>query len=181
MDQVLHGVYQNITDGYLDLRRVMDMALLMDNLSEEDWLYLMKESQRIRMGTAFGTWLHVVKDISGKEPPSGIPSDLIPGWVTRRTIQGLDVAGGLLDRSAETHDGYTWLMHLIFTPNVTKKLGEIKKHLVPGEAMLMDQGHAPGAMPGFGVRLRSSLYHTKRLLVSSFRAMRALINGRPAS
>ena len=177
VDQVLHGVYQNIADGYIDLRRVMDMGLLMDTLSRDDWLYLMKESRRVKMGTAFMTWLHVVKSILGKEPPEGIPLELKPGWITRRTLQGLDVAGGLLDRSAESVDGYTYLLHLLFTPNVAKRLSEIKKQLLPGEATFMDSGYTPDNLPVFTKRLHLSLYYTKRLLISSLRAMRALFHG----
>jgi hypothetical protein len=129
------------------------------------------------MGTAFGVWLHVVKNILGKEPPVGIPEDLMPGWFTRRTIQGLDVAGGLLDRTAESVDGYSWLLHLLFTPSATRRLRELKKHLLPGEAKFMDNGDPADQMPGIGKRLHSSLYHTKRLLISGLRAMRALVAG----
>lgn len=177
VDQVLHGVYQNIADGYIDLRRVLDMGLLMQKLTREDWLYLMKESRRVTMGTAFMTWLHVVKSVLGVEPPGGIPDELVPGWVTRRTLQGLDVAGGLLERSAEKVDGYTYMLHLLFTPNTAKRLREIKKHLVPGEAMFMDNGHPPDSLPGWPKRLHSSLYHAKRLLITGWRAVRALLHG----
>lgn len=176
VDQVLHGVYQNIADGYIDLRRVMDMGLLMDRLTEDDWLYLMKESRRVRMGTAFMTWLHVVKSILDKEPPGGIPPVLVPGWVTRRILEGLDVTGGLLDRKASRVEGYTYLLHLLFTPNTAKRLVEIRKQLLPGEALFMDGGHGPDRLPGWGTRLHSSLYHAKLLFVSGFRALRALLH-----
>jgi hypothetical protein len=177
VDQVLHGVYQNIADGYIDLRRVMDMGLIMAELSDEDWLYLMKESRQVKMGTAFVTWLHVVKSILGKEPPGGIPAEQVPGWVTRRTLQGLDVAGGLLERSAEKVDGYSYLLHLLFTPNTAKRLRELRRLLIPGEATFMDSGHPPDSLPGWSKRLHLSLYHTKRLLISSWRALRALVHG----
>lgn len=177
VDQVLHGVYQNIADGYLDLRRVMDMGLIMRELSEEDWLYLVKESKRDQMGTAFETWLHVVKNILGVEPPGGIPAELNPSWVTRRTLQGLDVAGGLLDRSAAKVDGYSYLLHLLFTPNAARRLQEIRNRLVPGEAQFMDSGYSPGSKPSLLRRLRLSLYHTKHLLFSGWRALRALLHG----
>jgi hypothetical protein len=176
VDQVLHGVYQNIADGYIDLRRVMDMALLMQILEEDDWLYLMKESARIRMGTAFGTWLHVVKDLLGRETPVPIPLGLIPGWATRRALDGLDVAGGLLERSAETVDGYSYMLHLLFTPNTAKRLREIKRQLFPGEEIFMDSGHRAGQMPPWPTRIRSSLYHTKRLVISGWRAFRAIFH-----
>jgi hypothetical protein len=177
VDQVLHGVYQNIADGYIDLRRVMDMGLLMQTLTEEDWLYLVKESRRVRMGTAFMTWLHVVKLILGKEPPGGIPRELVPGWATRRTLQGLDVAGGLLERSAEQVDGYSYLLHLLFTPNTARRLREIKRHLLPGEMIFMDGGLPDGQKPPMGKRVRLSLYYMKHLLLSGLRAMRALFHG----
>jgi hypothetical protein len=177
VDQVLHGVYQNIADGYIDLRRVMDMALLMEELKEEDWLYLMKESRRVGMGSAFQTWLHVVKEILDREPPCPIPRDLVPGWLTRRTLQGMDVAGGLLERSAETVDGYAYMLHLLFTPNAARRIREIKRHLFPGEALLMDGGHPADDLPTLPRRMRLGLYHFKRLLITSSRAMKAFFQG----
>lgn len=177
VDQVLHGVYQNITDGYIDLRRATDMALLMEGLNEEDWLYLMKESRRIRMGTAFQTWLHVVKEILGKEPPCSVPKELVPGWATKRTLHGLNVAGGLLERSAESVDGYTYMLHLLFTPNLANRLREIKRNLLPGEAGFMDNGYGPDEKPTVIKRIHSSLYHLKHLMLSSLRALKALFSG----
>lgn len=137
----------------------------------------MKESQRVRMGAAFQSWLHVVKEVLGKEPPCPVPADLLPGWVTRRTLAGLDVTGGLLERSAETVDGYSYMLHLLFTPNTAKRLREIKRHLWPGEEIFMDSGHAADDLPPFTRRVRLSLYHAKRMLLSGVRAVRALLHG----
>jgi len=40
VDQILHATYQNIADGYLDLRRVLDLSLLLPRLSPAETMML---------------------------------------------------------------------------------------------------------------------------------------------
>ncbi len=49
VDQILHGVYQNIADGFVDLRRITDTVLLMRRLDPDDWRYLVTAAQNTGM------------------------------------------------------------------------------------------------------------------------------------
>ncbi len=176
-DQILHGVYQNIADGFLDLKRVLDLALLIRDISEDDLLHLVKESVDSKMNHALGLSLHLVKSLCGVSLPGGIPESLIPGWATNRILRGLDVELGMLERSAEKVEGYASLMHLLMVPSSTKTLKESSKFIWRGEAELMDRGHWHDDMPGLGKRLRLSLYFLKTLVLLGGRATKALILG----
>lgn len=177
VDQILHGVYQHIADGFLDLKRVMDMALLVQSLSESETLYLIKESQRTKMNLALGLSLHLVKSMCGVEVPGGIPNSLKHGWASNRTLQGLDVEMCLLDRSAENVHGYASLLHFLMVPGRGEKLRESSRFIWSGEAELMDQGHWHDELPTFAQRIRLSLFFLRSFLNLGGKATKALIHG----
>ncbi len=176
-DQILQGVYQNIADGFLDLKRILDLVLLVDGLSEEDSLYLVKEARQSKMHLALGLSLHLMKSLCGINYPGGIPHCLIPGWATNRILRGLDVELGMIERRAGKVDGYSSLMHLLMVPGRSKKLKESSRYLWGGEAELMDRGHWHDDLPGLAGRLRLSLYYLKIFLMQAGRATWALVRG----
>ncbi len=177
VDQILHGVYQNIADGFLDLKRVLDLVLLAKNLSDEELLYLVKESQRTKMSIALGLSLNLMKFFCGFPVQEKFQKQLSPGWTIRRILKGLDVERGMLERWGEKVDGYSSLLHLLVIPESGEKFHEITRFVWRGEAELMDSGHWKNQLPGFGGRLRISLYFIKTLLSMSGRATAALVKG----
>jgi len=177
VDQILHGVYQHIADGFVDLKRVMDMTLLLRDLSEDEILYLMKESRRTKMNLALGVSLHLVKSLCGYSLPGGIPDSLEPGWVTGRTLHGLDIELSILTRNAEKVDGFSSLVHFLMIPGRGEKMRESTRYVWGGEAELMDRGHWHDDLPGFGQRLRLSLFFLKTLFNLGGKATKALVHG----
>lgn len=177
VDQVLHGVYQNIADGFLDLRRVLDMVLLTRRLEQPDWDYLVAESQRTGMAKALYLSLHIMKQISGQAVPDGVLAVLHPGAALCRTLRGLAVAAGCLDRRAEQGGSYTPMLHLLLTPGPRLQIREILRSLWVGEALLLDQGHRPEQLPGLTGRTLIGLRQLKTLFQISWQASRALLHG----
>ncbi len=175
VDQILHGVYQNIADGFLDLRRVVDLVLLVRTMVPADWDYLVAQAQKTGMSRALWLTLHNMKQISGVDAPSGVMPALAPGRGAQRALRGLDVAAGCLARRAETADGYTQMLHLIMTPTARLRGREVVRALWVGEAQLLDQGHNPDRMPGMGVRLVMFARRVKYLAVGGLRVARALL------
>ncbi len=177
VDQVLHAVYQNIADGFTDLRRILDLVLLVKRLEESDWDYLVAESQRTGMATGLYLTLHIVKQISGIEISDDFLTVLEPGPVIKRTLNGLHVANGCLDRQSAITDGYTQTLHLLLTPGVRQRIREVFRSLWVGESTLLESGYRPGQMPGLIHRTYIGLSHLKTLIALSFRAARALATG----
>jgi len=177
VDQVLHGVYQNIADGFVDLRRVLDLVLLARRLEPADWRYLVEESQRTGMAKALYLSLHNMKCIAGQDVPAGVMADLDPGRTLNRTLRGLHVAANCLDRRANHSGDYVPTLHFLLTPGKTKQVREILRSLWVGEAMLLDLGHRPGRMPGLIRRSWIGLRQLKTLLVVLLRTSRAVVTG----
>jgi Uncharacterised nucleotidyltransferase len=177
VDQVLHGLYQHIADGFLDLKRLLDLVLLVSQMSEKDSLYIMKESERTNMNYALGLTLHVMKKLCGVDFPVPPQAHLFPSWTVNRIIHGLEVDLGMLERRAEKTEGYTALLHLLMVPGPSRKIHEVNRFVWQGEAELMDIGHWRDDLPGWGRRLRISLYFMKTLLNMGGRATKALVRG----
>lgn len=177
VDQILHGVYQNIADGFIDLRRVVDLVLLAKRLGPADWDYLVAEAQRTGMAKALSLSLHNMKLIAGQPIPDRVVAALDPGRGLCRTLRGLQVAGGCLDRRAADCDGYVQLLHFLLTPSKRLQMREVMRSIWVGEALLLDQGHRPDQMPDLFQRSLIGLRQLKTLLVASWRASRAFVIG----
>lgn len=178
VDQVLHGVYQNIADGFLDLRRVLDLVLLMRLLTASDWDYLVGEAHDTGMSRALWLTLHNMKLLTRLDVPAGVLGALAPGKLSQRTLRGLRVDEGLLERRAEAQAGYAQMLHLILTPNTRQRCREIGRSLAVGEAVLLDQGHRPDRLPGWLSRGVIGLRRAKYLLTGGLWVVRAWFAGR---
>ncbi len=178
VDQIFHGVYQNIADGYVDLRRVLDFVLLMKAMKTEDWLYLIKESQKTGMAQALALSLHIVKELSGVQPPAQFEGEFRFGKANARIFHGLSVAEGCLDRKGEEIPGYTIMLHLLLTPSCPGKLRESILFVLPNEEALMNEGHWSDDLPGLQTRIYHLLYHLKTLTLIGGRTAVALAKGR---
>lgn len=154
VDQVLHATYQNIADGWLDLRRVLDLALLVPALGPAERTMLVDLARHTGLERALSLSLHVMKSLAGVD--DSLTEQLEPslGPAAWRLVRGLDVAGGCLERRGRAVEGYTSLLHLLSTPRGAQRWRELGRFLWVGEERLLDMGHRVGALPGFGSRSR---------------------------
>jgi hypothetical protein len=174
VDQVLHAVYQNIADGWLDLRRVLDLALLVPRLSPAEAVMLTDLARRTGLARGLALSLHVVKCLAGVENPELAELDRELDAMAWRLARGLDVAGGCLDRRARSVEGHTALLHLLATPRGSQRFRETGRLLWVGEERLLDMGHRAAALPGVAVRSRIGLQQLVLLGRVSRLAVRAL-------
>jgi hypothetical protein len=174
VDQILHAVYQNIADGYLDLRRVLDLALLVPALTPAESVMLLDLAGRAGLERSLALSLHLMKSVTGVECEWMAPLDRAFGSAAWRMVRGLDVAGGCLDRRARTVEGYTALLHLVTTPRGALRLRETARLLWVGEQRLLEMGHRAGALPGLWGRTRVGMQQTLLLARVTGLAMRAL-------
>jgi hypothetical protein len=154
VDQVLHATYQNIADGWLDLRRVLDLALLVPALGPAERTMLVDLARHTGLERALALSLHLVKFMAGVG--GDLADELAPrlGPAAWRLARGLDVAGGCLDRRGRSVEGYTSLLHLLSTPRGAQRWRELGRFLWVGEERLLDMGHRATALPGLGGRTR---------------------------
>lgn len=174
VDQILHAVYQNIADGYRDLRRVLDLALLVHALNHAESLMLVDLAERAGLERGLALSLHVMKSVTGVEREWMVPLDRAFGAAGWRLVRGLDVVGGCLERRAGSVEGYTALLHLLTTPRGRLRLRETARLLWVGEERLLDMGHRAGALPGLWGRTRVGVHQAVLLARMTGLAMRAL-------
>lgn len=174
VDQILHAVYQNIADGYLDLRRVLDLALLAPRLSPAETEMLTDLARRSGLGRGLALSLHIVKSVAGVDLAWAAGLEREFSAASWRIVQGLDVVGGCLERRARSVEGYTALLHLLTTPRGSQRLREVGRLLWVGERLLLDMGHRAGALPGLWGRTRVGAHQARLLARMSGMAVRAL-------
>lgn len=175
VDQLLHGVYQNIADGFVDLRRVLDGLMLVKCLNESDWTYLVAEAQETGMKAAFWLTLHNMKSIGGGAVPEDVMRSLRPGNLTHRIFHGLRVDLGCFDRNATRIVGYTQTLHLLTTPTNRQRIREVMRSLWVDEGVLLDLGYRSDRLPGWGKRTVLGLRRAKMLVVVGWRVARAIV------
>jgi len=177
VDQVLHSVYQHIADGFVDLKRILDLKVLLQTLPEGDWLYLVKESERTQMGPALKELLYIMKELTGLEVPDQAASLPGAGPVSGRVLRGLDLPTGLLERRAAHSTIYLPLLHFLLVPGLLNKVTEYGKFLWPGEARLLARGYWHDQLPGPAARLRLALYNLKLFAGLCGQSVRAWVRG----
>ena len=175
VDQILHGTYQNIADGYLDLRRVLDLALLAPRLSRAETAMLVDLAHRSGLSRGLALSLHLMMLGAGVEVVWAVTLDRDVGATGWRVVGGLDLVGGCLDRRARSVEGYTALLHLLTTPRGGQRLRETMRLLWVGEERLLDMGHRAGALPGLWGRTRVGLHQVLVLARMGAMAARALL------
>lgn len=175
VDQVLHATYQNIADGWLDLRRVLDLALLVPSLGPAEITMLGDLARHTGLERALAVSLHVMKSITGAGAEVAARFEPALGPAAWRLVRGLDVVGGCLERRGRSLEGYTALLHLVTTPRGTQRWRELGRLCWVGEERLLDMGHRAGALPGLWGRTRVGLHQLLLSLRMGAMAARALL------
>ena len=150
---------------------------MLRRLTPAERIYLVAEARRT--GMARGSWLslHVVKEVAGFDPGENLLQPLAPGSATRRTLWGLHVAEGLLERRTKWVEGYTQMLYFLLTPYESLRCREILRSIWVGEGALLERGFRPDHLPGPAHRFLIWLRQLKLLGWVSFRTARALASG----
>lgn len=143
-DQVLHGVYQQVVDGFSDPRRVLDLARLAPALDADSWARVETLAVAGRLHRALGLWLEVARELGGVETPH-LPATGDLGHHAHRLLANLDVPRGMLAFRAQRTPGYARFLHLVLVPGWRIRLREILRLVLPDEFHLMNAGHDPQA------------------------------------
>ena len=130
VDQILHAVYQNIANGFVDLRRLLDLVVLTRSLDPAQWSQVLQEATAGRLDRGLELSLHIMKSIAGVPAPTlAFPRPLQP-WAWR-LLGGLDVTEGQLARRSESEAGYHDFVHLILVPGARLRTREVARMLWP--------------------------------------------------
>jgi hypothetical protein len=142
LDQVLHGVLQNIAGGFNDLRRILDLHLLDRHLSDLDRERLADRARAHNLAT--GVWLQyrLREVLIGAAIPAPIAEGCAPTPRVRLLLENLDVPGGCLTPRLQGHEGYDRLLHLLCVP-AGCRAREVRRLLLPDAGALLELGLRP--------------------------------------
>lgn len=171
-DQVLHAVYQHVADGFVDLRRVLDLALLAGELDEAGWRRVATLAVTGRMERALTLWLDVAGRILGRPVKDDLWIKSPVGPRTWRAATNLGVAEGLLDRRATCTRGYVAFLHLLLVPGRWRRWRELWRDLVPDDERIVGTGAVPGRWEMLPRRLRAGLGNGRALARVAWKAWR---------
>ncbi len=168
-DQLLHAAAQSLREGFVEARRVLDTALLLEN-GAADEPALADRAREAHLSSALWLLLRLSDSLTGTKG-GDLASRLQPARWRRSCLLALDPVGVLLERrTAAVHGLRGWIV-LLCAPSAGVTAHTLWRTVFPGERGLLDDGHAPGALPGRAHRLLLALKRlaqTGRLLAYQF-------------
>lgn len=114
-DQLLHTASQLAMEGFFDLRRLVDAALILRSGEIGEDLAARAREQ----GLASTVWLllALVQEILNVEGPAGLADALAPSPNSRRSIRALDPRASMFEMFALEHRGYRSLLRWLCAPD----------------------------------------------------------------
>lgn len=139
-DQLLHAAAQTLRDGFADLRRIVDAALLVRR-GAAGGAELPALAREQGMATPLWLLLETQRCLLGVEGGEVCARALRPRPVVRACLQSLEIPRRAVAREAEQWIGLKrWLLWLC-APSPASGLRLIGRFLRPGTAELLDAGH----------------------------------------
>ena len=153
-DQVIHAVYQHIADGFVDLRRVLDLVRLVPQMRPQDWREVAELAAGSDLERALVFWLHVMKQITGMALPELPPPRRPLGPLAWRLLNNLDVPNGCLERRGTRVPAYDQFIHLVLLPTLPLRLRDFGRLAVCSRAYSLQADHRFGGVTTLPRRLR---------------------------
>ncbi len=154
-DQILHAVLQCIADGFSDLRRILDTALLLPRVT--DFPALTAQAERQRLGVGLWLLLTVTASLAGVEIPAARLQRVQPSPWRRRCLEAIRVPECCLERRAARQSEFVFLIHCLCVPRTGLLWRELHRFLFPGEGPLLEMGFRSDRLPSWRQRAVISL------------------------
>jgi hypothetical protein len=152
-DQLLHSACQGVRQGFADLRRVVDAALLLRR-DPGDGLRLAASAASQGIAPALWLLLELERALIGVEPPTALVAALRPRAFRRRCIESLSLGQRLVSLELRSAAGLRRLVFWLCAPGPASLLVEMRRFVAPGAAEFLDEGHDPDRLPGALERVR---------------------------
>lgn len=162
-DQLLHCACQALKeDGYSDLRRILDTALLVGHGAARA-PGLAERARQQGMATPLWLLLEVQRELLGICGGEELARELRPGFVVRRCLTSLEVPRCAVVRQASDVSRLKRLVQWLSAPTLRAGLRQVRRFLLPGEAELLDSVHTGGTFD-WTTRARITASHSVALL-----------------
>jgi hypothetical protein len=160
-DQLLHVAAQSIGEGFLDLRHILDAALLYPRIGDPGAL----AAEAHAMHLAPGVWclLSLCRDLAGLEISREVLTALHPSRFVGRCLASLDLPALCVTRETSDLSRYRYLIAWLCSPSFAVAARAIRRFLFPGNGELLGLGFQPGERPGLARRARLTLGRLRSL------------------
>ncbi len=161
--QLLHAAAQAVSEGFIDLRRVVDAAFLLRNGSLQ--LSSVAKSAR-NQGIQYGLWtlLDLLRTLGGLEVSTELMLKIQPPESRRNCIRSLSLAEKMLDRSTVHRSGLRTWIYWLCCPDPRLTRSKAYSYLFPDDVHLLEMGYSPDSMPSLLNRFRISAIMSWSLL-----------------
>jgi len=161
-DQLLHCVFQNLADGFSGLRRIIDAALILPLIKDQE--ALVKEAREQNLATGLWAVLHLVREFSPSLVSDDLMARLQPAPFVCSCFEVFDLKGKCFERAATKKmllNNYTnWLC----SPSKEVAGQKIWHYLIPRSQDYFYFNHDHGAPPVWFQRIKISIKHLFDLL-----------------
>ncbi len=175
-DQLLHASCQALRDGFHDLRRVLDGALLL-RAGVGCIESLARTARRQGMATPLWLMLELQRELMHIEPPPELHDAVRPRRIVHRCLESLDVPSALAHAGGERDGRLKRLLLWLSAPRLSRSLAEVGRFLLPGRAEYLDDGCAPDRLPGTARRAGRALRRGASLAAILWRQAGCLLQG----
>ncbi|HEX5041715.1 MAG TPA: nucleotidyltransferase family protein, partial [Candidatus Polarisedimenticolaceae bacterium] len=149
-DQLLHAAAQGLREGFAEARRILDAAILLRS-GAATAPGLVAQARASNLVAALWILLRLAERLCGS--PETLPIDLEPPRWQRRSLELLDLPVVTVERQALGVHGMKIWIFAICAPSRGAVLRALWSTAFPGERGLLDDGHAPDALPGLSYRV----------------------------
>lgn len=182
-DQLLHAACQALREGFADLRRIIDAALLVRQGAAEDPI-LPELARRQGMATPLWLLLRLQQELAGVAVPSSLDSAIRPRPAIRRCLLSLELEGKVVPGDLFQHAGQKMLITWLCCPGTRAVLSEVRRFVFPGTSEHLDAGFAPTEMPRwprrFALSTKQIVSLSKIVGYQGVRLARHFVSRRPA-
>lgn len=140
--QLLHAAAQAADEGFSDLRRVADAALLLRRGAGET-SGLAERAHRAGLGPALWALVETVRDATGTEPPRPLAEALRPNASRRSCIRALRLADACISLSNRDRYGLCELVRMTCAPDASATARRIRRYVAPAAGDLSPSEELP--------------------------------------
>lgn len=140
--QLLHAAAQAVDEGFSDLRRIVDAALLFRS-GAGSAPGLAEPARRFGLGPALWALAQTVRDATGDTPPAALVEALRPPASRRASIRALNLADACIALTTRERYGIGQLTRLTCAPDARTTLRRIVRYLAPEAGDLSPSVHPP--------------------------------------
>lgn len=156
-DQLLHCVYQNIGDGFSGLRRVIDAALILPLIKDQEKL----AAEAIEQNLASGLWavLYLVQGLTGTLVPNSLIERIQPPNLAAKCFESLELLEHCLQQSGSKKILLNELTDWLCLPGRKAATHEIWHYIFPRSEDYIYYERDLGTSPSIPRRLLLSSRH----------------------